>query len=100
MSHFDAAPSFFISCVSFSGCLPGRFATGIGISLLLQFDDFFYLSLEVGSEYPFAYIFFNLLHAPEASAVQFVTGVQFTVVNSFVNKDKFFLTIRFEYIAG
>ena len=91
MSHFDAAPSFFISCVSFSGCLPGRFATGIGISLLLQFDDFFYLSLEVGSEYPFAYIFFNLLHAPEASAVQFVTGAYFSVIYGFVHKDKLFL---------
>lgn len=83
-------PSFFISCAFFSGCLPERFATGIGIPLLLQFDDFLYLSLEVGSEYPFAYIFFNLLHAPEASAVQFVTGAYFSVIYGLCTKTSSF----------
>lgn len=83
-------PPLFFSCVFFSGCLPGRFATGIGISFLLQPDDFLYLSLEVGSEYPFAYIFFNLLHAPEASAVQLVTGAYLSVIYGLCTKTSSF----------
>lgn len=63
-------------------------------------DTFFNSPSKLGGENTFSEVFFYFFDGPESSAVQFVTGVQFTVVNSFVNKDKFFLTIRFEYIAG
>ena len=54
--------------------------------MLLQLNDSPYLLLEIGSEYPFPYIFFNFLCTPEASAIQLVAGMYLSVIYGFVHK--------------
>ncbi len=49
-------------------------------------ETFFQLFFEVGSENPFAQILFYFFNCPEPSAIQFVTGMNFSVINGFVDK--------------
>ena len=61
---------------------------------------FFQLFFEVGSEDSFTQIFFYFFDLPKSSIVQFVAGVDFFLINGFVDKNKLFFTAGFKNITG